>query len=134
MHQPWLMVHHQLTLWHCVERAPGYAASFLEGGFGFIQYFTHPNHQTVHDRIAETIVVICAAPRASAPGARWNDQRALDLAQCAAAVAAPMPVSERTCCARNPARSSPARGLRSRIEKSQMPTKPIVIENSAGDA
>lgn len=29
----------------------------LEGGFGFIQYFIHPNHRTVHDRIAETIVV-----------------------------------------------------------------------------
>lgn len=52
------LIHPSLSLWHCVERALGYAASFLEGGFGFIQYFTHPNHQTVHDRIAETIVVI----------------------------------------------------------------------------
>jgi hypothetical protein len=29
----------------------------LEGGFGFVQYFLHPNHCCVHDRIAETIVV-----------------------------------------------------------------------------
>lgn len=53
--------HSHMSMWHCVERALGYAASFLEGGFGFLQYFIHPNHQTVHDRIAETIVV--AAPR-----------------------------------------------------------------------
>ena len=51
------LVHDRITLWHCVERALGYAASFLEAGFGFLQYFTHPNRQTVHDRIAETIVV-----------------------------------------------------------------------------
>ena len=52
------LVHSHMSLWHCVERALGYAASFLEAGFGFVQYFTHPNHQTVHDRIAETIVVV----------------------------------------------------------------------------
>lgn len=55
------LVHSDLSLWHCTERALGYAASFLEAGFGFLQYFLHPNHQTVHDRIAETIVV--AMPR-----------------------------------------------------------------------
>ena len=49
--------HHRLSLWHCIERALGYGASALELGFGFFQYFIHPNHQTVHDRIAETIVV-----------------------------------------------------------------------------
>lgn len=59
--------HSHLSMWHCVERALGYAASFLEGGFGFLQYFIHPNHQTVHDRIAETIVV--AAPRGKSAGA-----------------------------------------------------------------
>jgi len=32
-------------------------ASFLEFGFGFVQYFIHPNRRTVHDRIAETIVI-----------------------------------------------------------------------------
>ena len=51
------IVHPHLTLWHCIERALGYTASSLEAGFGFLQYFKHPNHQTVHDRIAETIVV-----------------------------------------------------------------------------
>lgn len=49
--------HERISLWHAVERALGYAASFLEAGFGFLQYFIHPNHQTVHDRIAETVVV-----------------------------------------------------------------------------
>ena len=46
-----------MGLWQSLERALGYGASFLEGGFGFLQYFIHRNRQTVHDRIAETIVV-----------------------------------------------------------------------------
>lgn len=57
------LVHPRLTLWHSIERALGYAASSLEAGFGFGQYFTHPNRQTVHDRIAETIVVDTRAAR-----------------------------------------------------------------------
>ncbi len=48
--------HEQLSLWQCTERALGYGASALELGFGFLQYFLHPQRQTVHDRIAETIV------------------------------------------------------------------------------
>jgi len=55
------LVESHLSLWHSIERALGYAASSLEAGFGFLQYFKHPNHQTVHDRIAETIVVVNAA-------------------------------------------------------------------------
>lgn len=51
------IVHEDLTRWQCVERALGYAASMLEAGFGFWQYFIHHNRQTVHDRIAETIVI-----------------------------------------------------------------------------
>lgn len=51
------LVHDRLSLWHAFERALGYGASALEFGFGFLQYFIHPNHRTVHDRIAETIVV-----------------------------------------------------------------------------
>jgi uncharacterized RDD family membrane protein YckC len=47
----------RITLWQSVERALGYGASMLEGGFGFVQYFLHGNHCCVHDRIAETIVV-----------------------------------------------------------------------------
>jgi uncharacterized RDD family membrane protein YckC len=51
------LVGERITLWQSVERALGYGASALEGGFGFIQYFIHGNHCCVHDRIAETIVV-----------------------------------------------------------------------------
>ena len=40
-----------------MERALGYGASLLEAGSGFFQYLIHPNRQTVHDRIAETVVV-----------------------------------------------------------------------------
>lgn len=58
------LVHDRMSLWHSIERALGYAASSLEAGFGFIQYFTHPNRQTVHDRIAETIVIVSRRSRA----------------------------------------------------------------------
>jgi len=51
------LTHEKLGFWHCIERSLGYGASILEGGFGFFQFFLHPNRQTVHDRIAETIVV-----------------------------------------------------------------------------
>lgn len=51
------IVHHRLGLWHSIERALGYGASALEFGFGFVQYFIHPNRRTVHDRMAETIVI-----------------------------------------------------------------------------
>jgi uncharacterized RDD family membrane protein YckC len=56
------LVRDELTLWQCLERALGYGASALEGGFGFLQYFLQVNRQTVHDRIAETIVVAASAP------------------------------------------------------------------------
>jgi len=46
----------RITLWQSIERALGYGASMLEGGFGFLQYFMNPNRCCVHDRIAETIV------------------------------------------------------------------------------
>ena len=51
------LVNERMTLWQSFERALGYGASMLEGGFGFIQYFIHHNRCCVHDRIAETIVV-----------------------------------------------------------------------------
>lgn len=51
------LVRERLSLWHAFERALGYGASALEFGFGFVQYFIHPNRRTVHDRIAETIVI-----------------------------------------------------------------------------
>ena len=46
-----------LSLWDSVRGALGYGASALEAFFGFFQYFIHPAHRTMHDRIAETIVV-----------------------------------------------------------------------------
>jgi uncharacterized RDD family membrane protein YckC len=51
------LVHHRMSLWHSIERALGYGASALEFGFGFLQFFIHPNRRTVHDRMAETIVI-----------------------------------------------------------------------------
>lgn len=55
------LAHEHLSFWHSLERALGYGASALEAGFGFFQYFIRPDRRTVHDRIAETIVV--AEPR-----------------------------------------------------------------------
>jgi uncharacterized RDD family membrane protein YckC len=51
------ITHSRMTFWQSIERALGYGASILEAGFGFIQFFINPNRRTVHDRIAETIVV-----------------------------------------------------------------------------
>lgn len=51
------LVHEHVGFWHAFERALGYGASALEAGFGFFQYFLRPDRRTVHDRIAETIVV-----------------------------------------------------------------------------
>lgn len=51
------LTHHELGWWQSIERALGYGASLLEGGFGFLQFFINRNRQTVHDRIAETIVI-----------------------------------------------------------------------------
>jgi uncharacterized RDD family membrane protein YckC len=59
--------HDKITLWQSIERALGYGASMLEGGFGFIQYFLYPNHRCVHDRIAETIVIRGPAPTKPQP-------------------------------------------------------------------
>jgi len=56
------LVHRRLSLWHSIERALGYGASALEAFFGFFQYFIDANHRTVHDRIAETIVITERSP------------------------------------------------------------------------
>ena len=64
------LVHDRMGFWQSLERALGYGASALEFGFGFAQYFVHPNRRTVHDRIAETIVVADGgAPRTGEPEA-----------------------------------------------------------------
>jgi len=51
------IVHRHLTFWHSVERALGYGAAALEGGFGFVQFFIHPYRRCAQDRLAETMVV-----------------------------------------------------------------------------
>jgi uncharacterized RDD family membrane protein YckC len=51
------LTHKHITLWQALERALGYGASFLEGGFGFAQFFIQRNRQCAHDRLAETIVI-----------------------------------------------------------------------------
>lgn len=51
------LTHHEMGWWQSCERALGYGASLLEGGFGFAQFFINRNQQCVHDRIAETIVL-----------------------------------------------------------------------------
>ena len=51
------LTHVRIGWWQAIERALGYGASLLEGGFGFLQYFLNRNRMCVHDRIAETIVV-----------------------------------------------------------------------------
>lgn len=65
----------RITLWTAIERALGYGASALELGFGFLQFFLHPNRRTVHDRIAETIVVDERRPKR---GEAIADGRPLD--------------------------------------------------------
>jgi len=61
------LTHREIGWWQATERALGYGASLLEGGFGFLQYYINRNRQCVHDRIAETIVVYVGKPLA-----RWS--------------------------------------------------------------
>ncbi|PZX60092.1 RDD family protein [Hydrotalea sandarakina] len=51
------LYHKHLGLWHCLERSLGYVASSLELGLGFFQSLWNTNRMTLHDKIAETIVV-----------------------------------------------------------------------------
>ncbi len=51
------LYHKKISLWHCFERSLGYVASTLEFGLGFIQAIWSKNRMTVHDKIAETIVI-----------------------------------------------------------------------------
>ncbi|WP_020526161.1 RDD family protein [Flexithrix dorotheae] len=48
----------KLRLWDSVERVSGYTASAALFLMGFFQYFWDINHQTTHDKISETIVII----------------------------------------------------------------------------
>ena len=67
------LVHAKISCWQAMERALGYGASVLEGGFGFAQYFIHPNRCCVHDRIAETIVI--GEPGKVNPKSKVNPKR-----------------------------------------------------------
>jgi len=49
--------HQRIAFWHCLERSLGYVASTLEVGLGFIQAMWNHNRMTLHDKIAETIVI-----------------------------------------------------------------------------
>lgn len=46
-----------ISFWKAIERALGYGASIIELGFGFLQYYHHPNCMTAQDCLAETIVI-----------------------------------------------------------------------------
>jgi uncharacterized RDD family membrane protein YckC len=61
------LTHHGMGWWQSIERALGYGASLLEGGFGFFQFYLNPNRMCVHDRIAETIVIDLRKPRIEPP-------------------------------------------------------------------
>lgn len=70
------LTHEKITLWHALERALGYGASFLELGFGFFQFFIQRNRQCAHDRLAETIVIDVrkSAASGSSPEQAFYDQ------------------------------------------------------------
>jgi uncharacterized RDD family membrane protein YckC len=51
------LYHKKIGFWHCLERSLGYVASTLEFGLGFIQAVWNNNRMTLHDKIAETIVI-----------------------------------------------------------------------------
>jgi uncharacterized RDD family membrane protein YckC len=73
------LISDRITLWQSVERALGYGASALEGGFGFVQYFIHGNHCCVHDRIAETIVVKEPRKVKAEATAKWDESPQRDI-------------------------------------------------------
>lgn len=51
------LFHERIGFWHCLERSLGYVASTLEFGLGFFQSIWNKNRMTLHDKIAETIVI-----------------------------------------------------------------------------
>jgi uncharacterized RDD family membrane protein YckC len=51
------LYHKKIGIWHCLERSLGYVASTLEFGLGFVQAIWNNNRMTLHDKIAETIVI-----------------------------------------------------------------------------
>lgn len=51
------LYHKKIGFWHCLERSLGYVASTLEFGLGFVQAVWNNNRMTLHDKIAETMVI-----------------------------------------------------------------------------
>jgi uncharacterized RDD family membrane protein YckC len=64
------LYHHHVGLWHSLERALGYIASSLEAGLGFLQVLWNPNRMALHDKIAETIVVMSPRKALKPSGSR----------------------------------------------------------------
>jgi uncharacterized RDD family membrane protein YckC len=63
------LVRRRMSFWHSVERALGYGASARGTGVRILAVFhSHPNRRTVHDRIAETIVVRDFVPASGPAG------------------------------------------------------------------
>ena len=87
------LVHTHISFWHSVERALGYGAAALEGGFGFIQYFIHPYRRCAQDRLAETIVVTERSYQQRFPQSLGTPSEADTLPQEPPAIADPAPLS-----------------------------------------
>ena len=56
----------RLSLWNAFGRAGGYSASISTLGAGFLQVLWDPNRQTLHDKIAGTVVVLDRAVKVHA--------------------------------------------------------------------
>ena len=104
--------------------------SFLPAGWLSYPSLCASNEGLLRPRVARARRILSRLARIACRRARFPGV----WVQCLDAVMAPMPVSDLTSCARKPPRSFAAWLLRSRIENNQMPTTPIVIENSAGEA
>lgn len=48
----------KITLWDAIQRSGGYTTSAALLLLGFFKYFLDKNHQTTHDKIAETVVIV----------------------------------------------------------------------------
>jgi uncharacterized RDD family membrane protein YckC len=60
-----------ITLWNSMERFGGYAAGLATGLLGFAQIYWYPNRQTIHDKIAESVVI-----DERKPSMAWQTQEA----------------------------------------------------------
>jgi hypothetical protein len=62
-----------MTGWLAFERVGGYAAGFATGLLGFAQVYWDPNRMTIHDKIAETVVIREGAPKVPGPWSIRSD-------------------------------------------------------------